>query len=149
MSQAFSPGEKERIRLGRENCACIALRRATRSVTRRYDEILDPCGLRATQLVILLELAYHGSATLSRLADLLVMEKSTLSRNLKPLEARGLLAFQMGEGRHKLVHLTDAGVDKLRQAIPLWIEAQNEARARADDADWDTVLDTLDALARG
>ena len=149
MTQEFSLGEKERIRLGRENCPCIALRKSTRAVTRRYDEVLDPVGLRATQLVILLELAYHGSATLSRLADLLVMEKSTLSRNLKPLESRGLLGFAQGEGRHKLVQLTDEGVIKVRKAIPLWMEAQSETRHKADDRDWDTVLDTLDTLSAG
>src|SRR5438552_6327728 len=85
-------------------CACFNFRKASRSVTQLFDQILAPTGLRSTQLVILVTGQLLGPSSIARLARELVMDRSTLTRNLKPLLAMGLLQLSRAEnGKHKSV----------------------------------------------
>ncbi len=123
-----------------EECACSNLRRAARSLTRLFDERLAPVGLRSTQLIVLLEIEVLGSAGKSRLARELGMDRSTLSRNLKPLASRGLVATCGGPGgRAVAVELTDDGRRLLAEAIPYWQEAQDEVVGRLGRDRWERV----------
>src|SRR5271170_7584973 len=79
-------------RLKSELCNCLALRQATRHVTQFYDQCLAPAGLRTTQFSILARLRRLGPVTISALAADLVMDRTTLGRNLQPLEREGLVA---------------------------------------------------------
>jgi DNA-binding MarR family transcriptional regulator len=109
-------------------CCATATRKASRRLTQLYDDVLEPCGLRSTQAAILVEL---GSAkeppTMAELAHAMVMDRSALGHNLRPLERDGLIALQEGEEdrRRRHVVLTPMGKAKLRDAFRLWQRAQD------------------------
>jgi DNA-binding MarR family transcriptional regulator len=107
-------------------CSCLALRQAARHVTQFYDQCLAPTGLRTTQYSILARLKRHGPMTINTLAAQLVMDRTTLGRNILPLERDGLIAIVKGasDRRQKALHLTDAGASRLRSAVPRWTAAQ-------------------------
>jgi DNA-binding MarR family transcriptional regulator len=109
-----------------EFCNCLALRQAARHVTQFYDQFLAPTGLRTTQFSILAKLRGLGPLTINALAKELVMDRTTLGRNILPLEREGLIAIAKGtaDRRSKAVHLTEAGRAKLRQARDGWLTAQ-------------------------
>jgi len=100
-------------------CACANLRRAARAVTQLFDEALAPSGLRTTQFTLLVTSRLMGESTINELAERMAMDRTTLSRNLKPLVRSGLLEMQPGEdGRTRLVRLTPAGEKALEEAYP-------------------------------
>lgn len=109
-----------------EFCNCLALRQAARHVTQFYDQFLAPAGLRTTQFSILAKLRHLGPMTISALAADLVMDRTTLGRNLQPLEREGLVAVVKGrtDRRSREIRLTDGGVERLRIAIEGWVKAQ-------------------------
>jgi DNA-binding MarR family transcriptional regulator len=108
-------------------CACANLRKAARAVTQVFDEALAPSGLRATQFTLLVTNRLTGESSINELAERMAMDRTTLSRNLKPLVRSGLLEMQPGEdGRTRLVRLTPAGEKALEEAYPLWQRAQQE-----------------------
>ena len=74
-----------------ESCACLNVRKAARAITQLFDEVLQPTGLRSTQFPLLVTVALLGEAPVTQLAEELVMDRTTLARNLKPLESQGLL----------------------------------------------------------
>lgn len=107
-------------------CNCLALRQAARALTQRYDDALAPVGLRVTQFSVLAKLGRLGPSSVQALAADLVMDRSTLGHNLRPLEREGLLALAIDphDRRAKRLVLTDAGKAKLAEARPLWRAAQ-------------------------
>lgn len=108
-----------------KDCTCINLRATTRAVTRLYDELLRPSGIRVTQLNILIPVAMAESITVTDLARAITMEQTTLTRNLKVLEKNGLVRLTPGEDRRtRNVTLTEKGDEVLERAYPLWQEAQ-------------------------
>ena len=116
----------EQLNLGKcDDCACFNLRKATRAVTQLFDVALHPIGLRGTQLGILVAISSAGSATISRLAEWLVMDRTTLTRDLKPLEKQRLVKIVPGKDRRtRCVALTNRGCETLLKALPLWEKAQ-------------------------
>src|SRR5262245_59248744 len=120
-------GDEEKAALAEmaRTCACFNFRKASRSVTQLFDQTLAPTGLRSTQLVILITGVLLGPSSIARLARELVMDRSTLTRNLKPLLAAGFLRFTRPEGgRHKAVEVTEEGRVALGKAAPFWHRAQ-------------------------
>ncbi|TMD70216.1 MAG: winged helix-turn-helix transcriptional regulator [Chloroflexi bacterium] len=106
-------------------CACATIRRTDRVLTQFYDEILAPSGLYVTQFTLLAALTEAAPATINRLAKILVMDRTTLTRNLEVLAKQRLVRIDEGEDRRtRLVHLTQEGEQALRRAWPLWQEAQ-------------------------
>jgi len=106
-------------------CACATIRRTDRVLTQFYDEILAPSGLYVTQFTTLATLAEAAPVTINRLAELLVMDRTTLSRNLELLAKQHLVRIEEGQDRRvRLVLLTQEGEQALRRAWPLWQEAQ-------------------------
>lgn len=106
-------------------CVCFNLRKTARWVTQLYDEALRPTGLRATQFSLLSVTNYLGTATINQIADVMVMDRTTLTRNLKPLESQGYLRIHPGKDRRQReVTLRAAGRRILDQALPLWEGAQ-------------------------
>jgi DNA-binding MarR family transcriptional regulator len=126
------------------------LRRASRGVTRLYDEALADVGLNAAQFSLLRNLQRLGQPSISALAEAMGLDRSTLGRNLRVVEGRGLL--QLGGGsdqRSRQVALTDAGVRVLEQGAPLWERAQQELALRlgADKrAELMALLDDLETI---
>jgi DNA-binding MarR family transcriptional regulator len=109
-----------------EFCTCLAIRQAARHVSQFYDRHLAPSGLRITQFSILAKLKAGGPSTINSLAEVLVMDPTTLGRNILPLRRDGLIAVARGVGdrRSKELHLTVAGLERLHKAWTYWAEAQ-------------------------
>jgi DNA-binding MarR family transcriptional regulator len=106
-------------------CACANLRKAARAVTQLFDGVLAPSGLKATQFTLLVTSRLMGETTVGELAATMAMDRTTLSRNLKPLVREGLLEVRPGEdGRTRLVRVTPEGERALVDAYPLWQRAQ-------------------------
>jgi DNA-binding MarR family transcriptional regulator len=109
-------------------CNCLALRQAARHVSQFYDQFLAPSGLRTTQYSILARLQRKGAMTINALAADLVTDRTTLGRNLLPLEREGLITIEPGQTdrRSKDVQLTSAGAARVRSARKGWEEAQEQ-----------------------
>src|ERR1700761_8755066 len=107
-------------------CNCLALRAAARHVTQFYDQVLAPSGLRTTQFSILAKLGRKGPQTINALAADLVMDRTTLGRNILPLERDGLIKVEASatDRRSTQSALTKAGEQRLRAAAKLWYAAQ-------------------------
>ncbi len=114
-----------------ENCNCLAFRQAARHVTQFYDRFLAPTGLRSTQFSILAKLRRHGPLTINALAEDMVMDRTTLGRNILPLEREGLITVVRGRAdrRSKELDLTEPGLARLRLAVKQWARAQAEFEA--------------------
>ncbi|OZI21078.1 MarR family transcriptional regulator [Bordetella genomosp. 9] len=112
-------------------CNGAALRKATRRVTQLYDTVLAPCGLKVSQRSILLHVDRAGTPTMSELAHAMVLDRSALAHNLKPLERDGYLVQIRDEydGRSRRVQLTPDGRRKLAESNRLWRQAQNRFEA--------------------
>lgn len=107
-------------------CTCFALRKLARSVSRLYDRHLAAAGLKTTQYS-LLKCVMHEALPMARLAALLGAERTTLTRNLKPLQDAGWVAVQVGpDPRQRIVAITAAGRAKAAAARPAWRAAQHE-----------------------
>jgi DNA-binding MarR family transcriptional regulator len=109
--------------------ACIStrVRQLSRIVTRVYDDALRPLGITASQFTLLTQLAQQDGITAVEIGHTLDIEKSTLSRNLKRLLALGLLTMDPPAGRRgRGLHLTPKGESIIKQAYPVWMDAQSK-----------------------
>lgn len=145
MSKKISPREL----IPCADCACFNIRKASRVVTQVYEELMQETGFRGTQFTVLVMTAAYGPITISNLADKLVMDRTTLTRNLKPLEKQGLIAIVPGEDkRTRAVELTEAGNDMLREALPLWKKAQQKIATFMGQGRLDNLLGELRSLEK-
>jgi DNA-binding MarR family transcriptional regulator len=125
-------------------CACFNLRKASRVITQHFDECLKPIGLFATQFSILATVAIVKSGTIKELAEILVMDRTTLTRNLKPLEREGWLKAEPGQDqRTRVISLTENGETTLKKALPLWKQAQNTVEETLGQQLWGDLLSHL------
>ncbi len=125
-------------------CACFNVRKASRAISKLYDEALQPVGLRGTQFSLLTVISYVGQEGVGVLAEVLVTDRTTLTRNLRPLIQRGWVEpMQDVDGRKRTFQLTPEGRTKLDAAIPLWEAAQKHvAESLGEDS-----FEALRALA--
>jgi len=109
-----------------KGCHCFAVRSAARHVTQFYDQFLAPVGLRVTQFSVLSRLKRSGPLTINALADDLEMDRTTLGRNIQPLERDGLIKVtpSSSDRRAKQLHLTKSGEKRLQAARKAWSKAQ-------------------------
>ena len=107
-------------------CACTNLRQAARVVTQAFDHALTTSGLRITQLSVLSALAYFGPKTINELADAMVLDRTTLGRNLRPLQRDGYVAIEEGktDRRTRKLVLTKKGASTAAKAMASWGDAQ-------------------------
>jgi DNA-binding MarR family transcriptional regulator len=113
------------------DCACSAARRKSRELTRFYERAMRGSGLRASQFTLLSTLIQTGPMPATRLADFLGLERTTLTRNLRPLARDGLVVIE--EGVDRRVHevaIAAKGEEAARRAFPAWRKAQEAALAR-------------------
>jgi DNA-binding MarR family transcriptional regulator len=114
------------------DCNCLAVRSAARHMTQFYDRLLAATGLRATQFSILAALNEMAPLTINGLAKVMVMDRTTLGRNVLPLERDGLIriAPAAGDRRAKELHLTKAGAKRFQEAVKEWsaVQARFEER---------------------
>ncbi|MFF3517331.1 MarR family winged helix-turn-helix transcriptional regulator [Streptomyces sp. NPDC002573] len=119
-------------------CNNLALRKAARYLSATYDKALASVGLRATQFSILQKLSAHGEMTISTLADMIAMDRTTMASNLKPLAREGLVTVEpsTADRRARIATITPDGVLRMKAALPLWreVQAQFEERFGAEEA---------------
>lgn len=110
-----------------QECCCFNLRKVTRAITQFFDRHLEPARVRATQFTLLVELANASGKTLTEMAEDLVMDRTTLTRNLKPLDKAGLITnIPLSDKRSKGYALTEKGREVLEKGLPLWRSAQDQ-----------------------
>ena len=128
------------------NCTNANLRKATRAVTQVYDAALQPSGLRATQFALLGALMKRGEMPLTQLADVMVMDRTTLTRNLKLLVEKGLIHIGPGaDQRVRSISVTDDGGRAVKEATRHWRKAQSRLVDGLGEARWRSLLDDLAA----
>src|ERR1700681_2378845 len=123
------------------SCACQQVRMAARAVTRAYDRALRPSGLRSTQFTILVAASVAGGIPLHRLANVLGLERTTLTRNLAAIAREGLIQVANVDGRTRNVLLSSTGTARLKQALPLWDQAQQTLRKKLGPKGWSLLGD--------
>ena len=100
---------------------CANLRKAARVVTQRYEAALQPTGLKVTQFTVLATLTKRGDLPLTHLAEALVLDRTTLTRNLKPLAGQGLITIENEwDQRVRRIKLTAKGSKAFKDALPHW-----------------------------
>ena len=117
------------LRLSTVECTCFRVRSAARRVTQIYSRHLAPTGLRISQFSLLAHVLSRGPVSITELSNLLATDRTTLTRNLRPLLASGVIerAAAGDKRRHELV-ATPAGRALFKRALPLWAEAEQEVR---------------------
>lgn len=134
--------DRSAARVMADECLCFRARRVSRALTRMYDEALRPLGIQATQLTVLNVIAVKSEdgecgdgdergASMSELAEILAMDGSTLSRNVRPLEKSGLVRIARSpvDRRVRLVSLTPEGRRTVAEALPRWTRAHERVVA--------------------
>ena len=130
-------------------CTSFNLRKAARAVTQFYDDALRASGLKSTQFSLLAAASVAGTVPISRLADEMAMDRTTLTRNLKPLETEGLLRIEAGADRRvRNVTVTPEGEALLERAIPMWRYAQTRMIDRMGDERWAELLREFQSVRR-
>lgn len=149
MSKRPAPLSFETTLHVRDTCLCLHVQRAARAVARRFDEALRPFDLTNGQFSLLMSLNRPGPATMSDVAGLLAMDRTTLTAKLKPLERRGLLKVDVdgGDRRGRLLTLTPAGRRLLAQALPVWKRTHREIDRLVPGTDLDSLRADLRALS--
>ncbi len=128
-------------------CTLFAVRSVSRAVTQLYEEALAPAGLKATQLSILVATAARRGWTISDLADALNMDRTTLTRNTRPLQRKGLLRIGAGrDQRSSSVEITERGHAVLHRAYPLWRRTQRRLISRLGKRRWQSLIGDLSEL---
>ena len=128
------------------SCTCANLRKAARAVTQAFDTALQPSGLRATQFTVLATLAKRGELPLMKLAEAMVLDRTTLTRNLRPLIDRGLVReTRDADRRVRRLGLTRTGEAALETALPYWHQAQGRLVAVLGSGRWSGLLGDLAA----
>jgi DNA-binding MarR family transcriptional regulator len=132
-----------------ENCLCFNLRWVTRAVTQFFDAELRRHGLRPTQTPILAALAARSAWSMAELSDWLGLERTTLVRNLRPLERDGFVALSgTGRGGRVSVSITAKGRKNFQKTLPAWRAAQESVVNTLGAQRWSSILSDLDRAAR-
>ncbi|MGY3487538.1 DNA-binding MarR family transcriptional regulator [Bradyrhizobium sp. USDA 4011] len=146
--------EAAMVKTESSRCNLTALRKATRRVSQLYDQVLARSGLRGTQRAILVHIRRSGAPTIGELAAALVLDRTALNHNLKPLERDGLLTITVDKNdrRSRLVRLTNRGEDRLDESQAAWREAQERfetAFGTKQAADLRQTLELISTLEFG
>jgi len=142
-----TPGRAELAEVA-AGCACRNLRRTARAVTQLYDKTLRPSGLRITQFTLLVAVALSEPVPITRLADALDLDRTTLARDLKPLTEQGLVQIAAGEDRRmRVVRLTSQSRQAIGRAYPLWQRAQARIVEGSGPDRWQAVASGLEEVA--
>jgi len=137
---------KDAVAEGNE-CMAYNLKKATRAVQNLFDNAYKSLGLEGTQYTVLAHIFVAGPITLSKLANMMSVDRTTLGRNLKPLEKKGLIDIKTGDDRRaKLINLTDSGREVLAQAQPIWKETHEQIKNLLGVENWSSIVTNLKGL---
>lgn len=132
-----------------DQCCCFNLRKISRAVTQFFDRHLELAGIRATQFTLLLSLSSISGKTLTEMAENLVMDRTTLTRNLKPLERMGFITgVKLSDRRSKAYALTEKGQEVILKGVPLWQKAQSHIVGRLGNERYDRFLEELTSVRK-
>ena len=136
MSKVVDPASYATTLYVRDHCLCLHAQRAARVLARRFDEAMRPVGITSGQFSLLNGLNRPEPPTIGAVADLLAMDRSTVTANLKPLERRGAveLAIDAKDRRGRRVALTDVGRALLAEATPIWIREHGVLESELEGA---------------
>jgi len=125
-------------------CACMNLRKTTRLIAQFYDQRLQQGGLKNTQFTLLVVLRQHAPVSVTRLADLLGMDRTTLTRNVRVLAKDGLIEERTGDdARVRLLVLTQKGDSAIAEAAPFWRQAQTDFLQKFGKDRWQVLKQEL------
>jgi DNA-binding MarR family transcriptional regulator len=129
-------------------CTCMRLRKATRRVSQIYDRSLEKAGMTVTQYGLLGHIARYDGVGIGELAEKLIMDPTTLTRNLRPLERRGLVKVKAdrSDRRSRCLHLTASGRAAFENAVPAWVSAQRHIEAAFGGLETAALNDALDRV---
>ena len=129
-------------------CTCMRLRKASRRVSQIYDRSLEPFGLTITQYGLLGHLAKFDGISIGALAEKLIMDPTTLSRNLRPLERQGFVVLKPDrrDRRSRCLHLTASGRKAFERAKPAWARAQQHVEQVLGEAEIPVLHAALDRV---
>jgi DNA-binding MarR family transcriptional regulator len=123
-----------------EGCACFNVRKVSRQLSQLYDHALEPSGLKNTQFTMLAVASEAGPISITDLSQLLDLDRTTLTRNLRIMEREGFIVVGSGkDARSKTVTLSAKGRSRLKQATPLWRNAQAKILKRFGRDRWDSL----------
>jgi len=132
-----------------QNCACFNVRKSARVITKHYDDALQSLELKPTQFTILAVLSSVDTITVTDLADYMILDRTTLTRNLRPLEKQGMIKTGAGEDRRtRMISLSKKGLNKLEMAIPLWKQAQKDITKYMGSNRFDNFLNELNYVEK-
>lgn len=139
----------ELCRKAADTCTARNLRATTRAISGLFDEAMRPTGIRISQFGLLVALALAEEANVSRLAGLLDLDRTTMTRNLAPLERQGFVASASGDdARNRQLHLTEKGRATLAKALPIWERVQARVVGGLGDTRWKGLVRDLQATAK-
>lgn len=137
---------KDAVSEGRA-CMGFNLKMATRAVQNLFDNAYKAVGLEGTQYTVLAHIYVVGPIPLSKLAELMYVDRTTLGRNLKPLEKKGLVEIKTGSDRRaKLISITDQGKEVLSEALPIWKQTHEEIKHLLGLENWGAMVSNLQSL---
>ncbi|HLK56424.1 MAG TPA: MarR family winged helix-turn-helix transcriptional regulator [Chthonomonadaceae bacterium] len=131
-------------------CTCGRIRMASRAVTALFEETMRPAGIQgASQFSLLCAITLMGEVPITRLAEVMLMDRTTVTRTLHSLEEAGWVQISPGTDRRvRMVAVTEAGREKLAYALPLWRQAQEKIVAHLSPTRWAHLMEGLQAAAR-
>lgn len=129
------------------SCMCATLRRVARALTQLYEREMRPLGIRVTQLTILQELSRAREMSQGKLGEILSMDSTTLTRNLKIMIRQGWVAEHRGKDkRERLLQLSKRGYAQLARILPVWREIQARLRRRLGEQVWENLPQLTDQV---
>ena len=132
---------------GFKDCTCFNLRKGMRVITQLFDNAMRSINLRGTQYTLLVLVLALGPISVSKLAEEMVTDRTTLSRNLEPMRRSGLIKIGRGEDRRtRIVKITDSGRKKLEEAFPIWKRTQEEIKTKLGVQSWGSMMTSLSEL---
>lgn len=129
-------------------CHCFNLRRAGNKVLAMYNEKISACGLSGNQFTIINYIGGYGPINVSELSKLLYLDRTTLVRNLKPLDKAGYIRYEKGNGKERLLTLTEVGSEKQKESLDLWKEAQKELEEKLGSEHMEMFHEVIGAIYR-
>ncbi|AEG02742.1 MarR family winged helix-turn-helix transcriptional regulator [Methylomonas methanica] len=131
------------------DCTGFNLRKANRAVSQFYDDMLRPAGIRGTQYSLLVAVKLSGPVVVTKLAEYVVMDRTTLTRNLEILGKQGLVKVSSGDDRRtRMISITAQGLAVLAKAYPLWEQAQAKIKAEVGIKRLSALMEGLSALVK-
>lgn len=128
-------------------CTVFNLKRATRAVQSVFDEAFKSVGLEGTQYTVLSHIYVVEPISLTKLADLMDVDRTTLARNLAPLEKKGLIEIKPGnDKRAKVINTTEIGKEVISKALPIWRVTQEKMKNTLGAENWSLMISNLKGL---